>query len=77
VGPLRKSEDPSIGNGKKCDVESRYLQGCIPACVGSGPRGWYVQASIERTDRMLVYGSSKPSSMSLTVVWLSPLLLWL
>jgi hypothetical protein len=36
-----------------------------------------VQASIERTDRMLVYGSSKPSSMSLTVVWLSPLLLWL
>jgi hypothetical protein len=34
--------------------------------------GW-----LERTDRMLVYGPSKPSSMLLTVVLLSPLLLWL
>jgi hypothetical protein len=39
--------------------------------------GWPPRASIERTDRMLVYGSSKPSSLLLTVVWLSPLLLWL
>jgi hypothetical protein len=39
--------------------------------------GWRLRASLECTDHMLVYGSSKPSNLLLTVVWLSPLLLWL
>jgi hypothetical protein len=47
------------------------------ACVGYEPMGWPPWASIKHTDCMLVYESSKPSSLLLTVVWLSPMLLWL
>jgi hypothetical protein len=32
--------------------------------------GWPLWASIERTDRILVYGASKPSSLSSTEAWL-------
>jgi hypothetical protein len=37
-----------------------------PACVGERPMGWPSWASIERTGRLLVYGSSKPSSLPST-----------
>jgi hypothetical protein len=37
-----------------------------PACVCLEPMGCSPQASIECTDRMLVYGSSKPSRLSST-----------
>jgi hypothetical protein len=39
----------------------------------SGSGRW--KASVERTDRMLVYGPNKTNSLLLIVVWLSSLLL--
>jgi hypothetical protein len=30
VGPLGESEEPSVGKGRECDVESQHLQGCSP-----------------------------------------------
>jgi hypothetical protein len=35
--------------------------------------GWPPRGSIERIDRMLVYGSSKPSSLSSIGAWLTPI----
>jgi hypothetical protein len=44
-----------------------------PVYVSYEPRGWYPRASIEHTDRMLIYGPSK----CISLLWLSSLLLWL
>jgi hypothetical protein len=41
-----------------------------PTRVSEGPMGWPPWASIECTDRILIYGSSKPSSLSSTEIWL-------
>jgi hypothetical protein len=35
-----------------------------PACVSYGPSGWYLWASIERTDRMSLIWPGNPSSMA-------------
>jgi hypothetical protein len=43
-----------------------------PTCVGSRLMGWPPRASIERTDRILVYGSNNPISLSSTEAWLKP-----
>jgi hypothetical protein len=58
-----ESGGPSVGKVRECDVESQHLQDCSPACVDLGLMGWPPRASIERTDRMLVYGPSKTMSL--------------
>jgi hypothetical protein len=53
-------------------VESWHLQGCSPRLCQLRTDGLAPQASIERTDRMLVIWPSKPSSMSSIDAWLCP-----
>jgi hypothetical protein len=52
MGPLGGKWRPLVGKGREYDVKSRHLQGW-------GPMSYLPWVSIERTDRMLIYGPSK------------------
>jgi hypothetical protein len=58
-------------------MKSRHLQGCSPHLCRLRTDGLALWASIERTDRMLVHGPSKPISRLSTETWLFPLFHWL
>jgi hypothetical protein len=54
-------------------VEIRHLQGCSPHLCRLRTEGWYPRASIECTDRMLVFmGPVNQCSLLSTDVWLKP-----
>jgi hypothetical protein len=72
MGPLGGKRRPLIGKVGKWYVESCHLKGCSPRLCLLRTNGWPPQASIEHTDRMLVYGPSKPSSMSSAEACLKP-----
>jgi hypothetical protein len=73
VGPLGESIGPSVGKHGECDVESRHQQCCCPGLYQLRTDGLAPQASIERTDRMLVFmGPVNQCSMSSVDVWLRP-----
>jgi hypothetical protein len=64
VGPLVEKWRPLVGKVGEWYVESWHLQGCSPRICRLRTDGLAPRASIERTDRILVYGPSKPSSLS-------------
>jgi hypothetical protein len=49
-----ESRGPYVGKGRKCDVESWHLQGCIPHLCRLRTDGLAPRANIECTNHMLV-----------------------
>jgi hypothetical protein len=76
-GTLGEKWRSSVGKVGKWYMESRHIQDCSPCLCQLRIDGLASRANIKRTNRMLIYEPSNPSSLLLTVVWLSPLLLWL
>jgi hypothetical protein len=78
TGPLGEREDNWLGKSVSGYVVSRHLQGCSPPPVSIkdysvGPHEQVLNVPIACRR----YGSSKPNSLLLMDVWLSPLLHWL
>jgi hypothetical protein len=73
-----ESEDRWLGRSGSDMWKASTFKVVTPACVGYGPMGWPLQASIERTGCMLVFmGPVSLVGCHQQRVALSPLLQWL
>jgi hypothetical protein len=72
AGSLDEKWRPSVEKNGEWYMESCHLQVYSPRLCRLRTDRLAPRASIERTDRILIYGPSKPSSLSSTEAWLNP-----
>jgi hypothetical protein len=68
--PLGGKWRPLVGKVREWYVESWHLQGRSPRLCRLRTDGLDPRASIEHIDHILVYGPSKPCTLSSTEAWL-------
>jgi hypothetical protein len=68
-----ESGDRRLGRSESGLWKTGTSKAVVPTYVGRGPMGWTPRASIERTNCILVYGPSKPSSLTSTEGGFTPI----